>query len=757
MTSPHRLLQRQLAKAGHGDGRFDLDRLLTAVSATYEEMDRDRRRTDRSISLMVEELATSNAELERKVEARTAEREEARRLTAATLDNVDQGILMIGPDQRVTIFNQRACGLLGLSAEFLARRPRYLEIIEHHLGGGDFEGMSAADLGKLVTAQAERAPSRFEWRRASGEVIEMRCFPVGDGGCVRTYADITAQRRHEQQLAATEAEYRGLFENAVTGIYRSSPDGRQLRANPALVRLNGYSHEAEMLEAGNDIALQWYVDPRRRDQFTQAIERDGRVDDFVSEIYRHRTRERIWISETAWRVGDADGGTLYYEGTVIDCTARMQAEAKLAELAHKDMLTGAFTRAAFLSALEEALGVRRPLAVLCLDLDHFKEVNDTLGHAAGDALLGLTVRRLQEVVGNLGLLARLGGDEFAVLLPDVADSETCEKLGGRLIDEMRRPFEIRGTTLHIGCSVGAVRSPRDSDQADELMRFADTALYRAKAAGRSSLRHFEGWMAQETNQRRSLEADLRGAAGRNELEVYLQPIVEVASGAIRGYEALMRWRHPEKGLLTPDVFIPIAEETALIVPLGEWMLAAACRAIAACPEEIQISVNLSPMQFRARSVVEAVRHALEVSGLAPTRLMLEITENVLLVDDAYTTSALRELRALGVQVALDDFGAGYSSLSYLQKFRFDVIKIDRAFIASECGDMVTPVLLRTILNLGRELGAAVVAEGVETEEQRVSLCADGARLAQGYLFGRPRPAREYLSVYDMAEATRNVA
>jgi diguanylate cyclase (GGDEF)-like protein/PAS domain S-box-containing protein len=757
MSAPHPLLQRQVAEAIAARDRLDLERLLRAVSASYDEMDRDRGRADLSIALMVERLGGLTADLERKVRARTAELEEARRRTAATLDSIDQGILMISPDGRVTVFNHRACSLLGLSAEWLATQPLYLEIIAHHLAGGDFEGLPADELATLGAAHAVHEPCRLEWTRANGDVIEMRCFPHDDGGCVRTYADITEARRREQQLAAAEAEYRGLFENAVTGIYRSTPDGRQLRANPALVRLNGYSTEAEMLAAVNDIGREWYVDLQRRDQFKRAIERDGRVDDFVSEIYRHRTRERLWISETAWRVCDSEGRTLYYEGTVIDCTARMLAEAKLADLAHKDMLTGAFTRAAFLSALETRLVARRPLAVLCIDLDHFKEVNDALGHSAGDELLRAAVRRFHEIVGGRGVVARLGGDEFAVMLDGVADAQASQLIGARIIEAMGMPFEIGGATLHIGASVGVALSPLDSDKADELMRFADTALYRAKAAGRSSLRHFDLTMAWESNRRRSLEADLRGAAARNELEVYLQPIVEVISGDVRGYEALMRWRHPEKGLLTPDTFIPIAEETALIVPLGEWMLLAACRAIAACPEPIQISVNLSPMQFRARSVVEAVRNALGASGLAPDRLILEITETVLLVDDAYTTAALRELRGLGVQVALDDFGAGYSSLSYLQKFRFDVIKIDRAFIASTSGDTVTPVLLRTMLNLGRELGAAVVAEGVETEEQRAGLRRNGAELAQGFLFGGPRPAGEYISTHATADAIRNVA
>jgi len=276
------------------------------------------------------------------------------------------------------------------------------------------------------------------------------------------------------------------------------------------------------------------------------------------------------------------------------------------------------------------------------------------------------------------------------------------------------------------------------------MKSADIALYRAKSEGRSTFRLFDPSMSEAMLRRRALEIDLRSAVALGELEVYLQPIVEMAGGAVRGFEALVRWRHPKHGLMSPADFIPIAEDSGLIVPLGEWVLSEACSKIAASAGDFGVSVNLSPAQFRGRRVVESVRRALQVSGLPASRLVLEITESVLLMDDELTMGALNELRALGVLVALDDFGTGHSSLSYLQKFRFDAIKIDRSFIGSSGGDAINAALVRTVISLGRELGILVIAEGIETEEQRARLLGQGCRLAQGYLFGRPRPADEWL-------------
>ncbi len=759
----HRLLEKQWAKSHGGLAEFDLGKLLGLVSATYEDMDRDRRRTDRSISLMVEELAGLNTRLETMVAERTAELELTRGLLTATLDNVEQGIVMVDAQDRLTVCNRRAAELLGLPRAFLDARPLFHEVIERQIALGEFANAEPAFVERMRAMPAAQSPAFCELRRPQGSAIEIRTIVLEDGSCVRTYSDVTAQRDREEKLATAEAEYRSLFENAVTGIYRSNASGRQLRANPALVRLNGYESEKEMLAAVEDIAHEWYVDPKRREQFRALIERNGRVDDFISEIYRHGTRERIWISETAWLVRSPDGEPLYYEGTVIDCSERVRAEGRLAYLAHHDALTGVLTRTAFLDALQSALkGLEKgaALAVHCIDLDHFKDVNDTLGHPVGDALLVKAAQRLSATLESDDRLARLGGDEFAILQVAARDRAGAEAAAARICAALSRPFEVEGAIVHVGASAGVVLAPDDGGDPEELMKNGDIALYRAKAAGRSTYQFFEPEMAETMWRRRALENDLRGAVARRELLAYLQPIVEIDTGAIVQFEALIRWRHPVSGVLAPGAFIPIAEETGMIVEIGAWMLEEACRLVAAAPGDFPVSVNLSPAQFRSRAVVQTVRAALAHSGLPPMRLILEITETVLLMDDPQTIAALRDLRDIGVRIALDDFGAGHSSLGYLQKFSFDILKIDRSFVGSGSADGVNGILIRAIVALGRELGIDVVVEGVETEDQRVRLQTHGAALAQGYLFGRPAPARQWLetaAVGARPEGLRSVA
>lgn len=740
----HRLLRKQWTKAHDQSGALDVSEFLRVVSATYDDMDRDRKRADRSISLMVEELAELTSRLEEKVTERTAELEATRRLLNATLDNVDQGITMIDPEGKVTVFNRRAAELLDLPSDLAERRLNIVHVAEMQRAAGEFENLPNELVRLFEVPRWSATGWNYERRRRNGDVLRIHTVELDDGSFVRTYADVTEERLHEQKLLAAEAEYRSLFENALTGIYRSSLDGKQLRANPALVKLNGYETEAEMLAAVNDIGGEWYVDPKRRDAFREAIERDGRVDDFVSEIYRHRTRERIWISETAWLVRAPEGTALYYEGTVIDCTRRMQAEAKIAFLAHNDALTGVMARSAFREALLAASSEATSFAVHCLDLDRFKEVNDTLGHPAGDRLLRLAALRLQGALPPDALLARLGGDEFAVLQPGVADRAEAAALAANLHAAMASAFDLGGARVHVGASVGVVLAPEDGADPETLMKNADIALYRAKSEGRSTYRFFDASMAEDIRRRRDLENDLRGAAGRGELDAYLQPIVDIRSGETISYEALIRWRHPEHGLLTPSDFIPLAEETGLIVAIGEWILLEVCTRMADSATDLPVSVNLSPVQIREGGVVEIVRDALAYSGLPASRLVIEITETSLLMDDVGTIGTLRDLRAMGVRIALDDFGTGHSALSYLRKFPFDIIKIDRSFVAPEGDDHVKAVLLRAILSLGVELGIAVVAEGVETIEQCRNLRELGAIYAQGYLFGRPLLASEYL-------------
>jgi diguanylate cyclase (GGDEF)-like protein len=432
-----------------------------------------------------------------------------------------------------------------------------------------------------------------------------------------------------------------------------------------------------------------------------------------------------------------------------DITQRRQAEDRIARMARHDALTDLPN----LSQLRESLAQNLPrtlrgeqLALMYLDLDHFKAVNDTLGHPAGDALLCQVAQRLLHCVRAGDVVARLGGDEFAVLQTGAAQPAASTALARRIIDTLAQPFNLEGQQVHIGASIGIAMAPSDGAAADVLLRNADLALYRAKADGRNLLRYFEPEMDARMQARRQLEADLRLALQRSEFTLAFQPQVATDSGRVMGVEALLRWQHPGFGPVAPADFIPLAEDTGLIVAIGRWVLVEACRAAMAWPADVRLCVNVSPVQFKSRSLVGDVLDALIASGLPPQRLEIEITESVLMRDTVHALAVLHELRGHGIGIAMDDFGTGYSSLSYLRKFPFDRIKIDRSFVrdVEHGGDALTVV--RAISSLGHSLAMATTVEGVETREQMLALQGAGCDEMQGYLFCRPVPAERLLAL-----------
>jgi diguanylate cyclase (GGDEF)-like protein len=389
------------------------------------------------------------------------------------------------------------------------------------------------------------------------------------------------------------------------------------------------------------------------------------------------------------------------------------------------------------------------LAVLCLDLDHFKSVNDTLGHPVGDSLLKAVAERLRQKVRDTDIVARLGGDEFAIVQIAAEQPRGAIVLADRLIEALSKPFDLTGHQLVIGTSIGIALAPSDGLDTDQLIKNADMALYRAKADGRGVFRFFEPEMDAKMQARRTLEIDLRKALVEGEFELFYQPLVNLQSNEISGFEALLRWNHPTRGLVPPSEFIPIAEEMGLIVPLGEQVLRQACTEAAGWPGDIRVAVNLSPVQFKSKTLALAVTTALASSGLPPQRLELEITESVLLQDNEATLTTLHQLRALGVRISMDDFGTGYSSLSYLRSFPFDKIKIDQSFVQDMSGGEDDSVaIIRAVAGLGRNLGMATTAEGVETQEQLGYLRQEGCSEVHGYLFSRPMPARDVPSLLE---------
>jgi diguanylate cyclase (GGDEF)-like protein len=441
---------------------------------------------------------------------------------------------------------------------------------------------------------------------------------------------------------------------------------------------------------------------------------------------------------------------------IRDQRERLQTESKMRTLAYSDALTGLSNRAHFhdLLARHAASGSEqdRAFAVLVLDLDRFKLVNDTLGHGLGDALLRKTAQRLQAALGPHDMVARLGGDEFAILQVDLPDPEAVQVLTGRIVELIGRPFLIEGQLVNVGASVGAALAPVDGSEPSQLLRNADLALYKAKADGKGTFRRFDPALDARMQARRSLEADLRRAIAVQEFELHYQPLVDARSGQITAAEALVRWRHPERGLVSPADFIPLAEETGLIGPLGQWVLRTACTQAACWPAHIRVAVNLSPAQFRDLRLADTVKAALAASGLAADRLELEITEGVLLADEERTLATLTRLRAAGVSISMDDFGTGYSSLSYLRRFPFDKIKVDQSFVRQLPGDAESAAIVRAIITMGTCLGMAITVEGVETAEQFAFTTASGCDQVQGYHVSRPLPAADFLSFVDAREA-----
>jgi diguanylate cyclase (GGDEF)-like protein/PAS domain S-box-containing protein len=434
-----------------------------------------------------------------------------------------------------------------------------------------------------------------------------------------------------------------------------------------------------------------------------------------------------------------------YRGTTRDITRRKTDEARIDFLARHDSLTDLPNRGLFRERLERSLAQARDgqsLAVMILDLDNFKTVNDTLGHSVGDAVLCAVGARLSSCVRSTDTVARLGGDEFAIAQVDLKEPDEAAALAQRIAEVIGRPYEI--DTHHISASVtiGIAVAPWNGADADQLMKNADIALYRAREDDPGSWRFFESEMGLLVEARRTLETELRSALANGEFELFYQPFYNVRSREICAFEALLRWRHPLRGMVLPDQFIPLLEETGLIVPIGEWILREACAQAATWREHISVSVNLSSVQFRNTTPVKAVMHAIAASGLAASRLELEITETVLMQNDEAALDALHQLRELGARISMDDFGTGYSSLSYLRSFPFDKIKIDRSFIQDLTQKQSGIAIVRAIASLGTSLHLATTAEGVETMEQFAIVRAEGCTEVQGFFFSPPIPAKD---------------
>ena len=510
--------------------------------------------------------------------------------------------------------------------------------------------------------------------------------------------------------------------------------------------LKMYSLSAEIVRPG--CSLRRLIEHRKEVGFFV-----GDVDDYVASILAdiaNGTIKNQIVTTTDGRVIHIVNHPIAKGGWVVtheDISERWRAEQRIAYLAQHDALTSLVNRAQLIDRIEYQLTLSRrtakEFAVFIIDLDHFKRVNDTLGHPAGDGLLQEIAARLKKATRESDTVARLGGDEFVIV--QSIDGEVLTgviALAERIQRDVAEPCAIDGYPISINASIGIALAPRDGSEAGGLLKNADIALYRAKSGGGASYRIFDLAMDLEARARNALAADLQNAVMRNEFEIHYQTIIDFENGKVCGAEALIRWRHPELGMVRPDQFIPLAEETGLIDPIGEWVLRTACMQAAKWPKALKVAVNLSPVQFRRGNLVDVVGAALAESGLPPGRLEVEITETVSLQRNAHNLEQLLGIKKLGVSIALDDFGTGFSSLSYLRSFPFDVIKIDRSFVADMSTHKDSAAIVDAVIALSRSLGIETTAEGIETHEQFELLRTAGCVLGQGYMISKPRPAAE---------------
>jgi diguanylate cyclase (GGDEF)-like protein len=655
------------------------------------------------------------------------------------------GLVMYDEQDRLALWNRRYDAIYSETAESRAPGVSFVDMLR----AGVARKIYAEAAGREEAWIAERLALRqqinqiHEQRLRNGRWLRVEDYKMASGGIIGIRVDITELKQREEELRLQNMKLDAALQNMSQGLAMFDTDRRLVFSNKQYADMYGLS--PELMTPG--LTQQKILDYRTRSGIIPLSAAGDYIKDRASKA-RAGSRSETLVELTDGRTLSViirptpNGG---WVTTHEDVTDRRRAEIQVAHLALHDSLTDLPNRALLRERLEEALGQSSPgeqLAVLYLDLDHFKDVNDTLGHAVGDALLKCIADRVRGCLKAGDTLARLGGDEFAVIQTGLRERGEAADLAELIHEAVTEPCVLDGHQVLVGVSIGISIAPNDADDADQLLKNADMALYGAKDAGRGTHHFFEPKMSSRASARRELEIDLRNALSRNEFELYYQPLVNLESGRITSCEALLRWRHPERGLVSPAEFIPLAEETGIIGRLGKWVLATACAEAATWPDDIMVSVNISPVQIKDSTLVLAVVQALASSGLPARRLEVEVTESVLLEQSKYTLSTLHQLRNLGVRIALDDFGTGWSSMSALRRFRFDKLKIDRSFIQDLSDQSEGEAIVRVLAELAKSLRMMTTAEGVETPAQLDRVRRLGCTEMQGFLHSKPMPVRD---------------
>lgn len=667
-------------------------------------------------------METMRDNIRRMVDQEVSQRRSAQARLSDALETSREGVVLLDADGQVALANSRA-------SEFIRLSPQLLQ--SDRL---DAARLAPAD-GDIDTFASEAQLSDGRWLRVSRSETQ-------EGGVVLVYSDISALKQQKAELHATNLRLDAALTHMSQGLCLYNSEARLQVANRRFCEIFDISPELVVPGMTMEELLDLSIAAGNHGERTVAdllAERERSMALHEGNYLQHLSDGRIIA--IAQRP-TSDGGWLV---TCEDVTEQQRAESQIAFMARHDALTRLPNRTLLAERIELAVAqVGRGLgfAVFCLDLDNFKQVNDTLGHPVGDELLCAVADRLNACVREVDTVARLGGDEFAVIQCGVQGGDEAERLARRIVECVGAPYELNGHRVVVGCSAGISMSPGDGTTGEKLLKNADVALYRAKMEGRGTWRFFEPAMDASLQRRRALELDLREAMAKDEFSLFYQPLYDLHLDRICGFEALLRWHHPKRGLVPPDQFIPIAEEIGLISPLGEWVLNRACEQATTWPGEMKLAVNVSAVQFRDADFIDVVVGALAASKLSPRRLELEITESVFLANSNETLATLHKLKAQGLHIALDDFGTGYSSLSYLRSFPFDKLKIDKSFVRDATATHGSKSIVRAVISLGRSLGMTTIAEGIETVEQLDHMRAEGCNEAQGFLFSPPVPVTE---------------